>query len=671
MPYFWRGRWRRPRYRWHFRRRRRTYRPSYRRRYRGVRKYFRRRRYRRPKKRYRVRRKKKTLILTQWQPEHIRLCKIKGITPLIICGEGRQQYNFTQHRYELTPAKMAGGGSFAHVTWNLGFLFEEHERWRNFWTVPNEGFDLGRYLGTTIRVFRPPTVDVVLMYTTSYPMLVNMGTHPACHPQRILLSFKKVIIQSQKRKPNAKKYKVIKIKPPQLMTKKWFFQKDLATLNLFQLYIATCDLDRPSCNQQGDNNSIGFSVLNTNIFTSVAWKKTVTTWGPKPGMFLYGYYRVGTQTKKYQLTVNKPYNSPTNVFFKNYLTGQSPVYSRTTNQNIGDSGIAASKVPVESDEQLVQLTVYCRYNPLPDEGDNNTLYLLTQLRDTEGLHPSDNYQFKLTGLPLWLLTFGFYDWMMKLHKKYDIMGEYVTCISSDQIWSEIKLPIDTVTKQPIYVPIGSYFMNGYGLHQTEPPLKERDKWVIVSSNQSPVLNDFVKCGPFVPSPHKEDSWCVECRYTSYFKWGGTAPPQQDVVDPATQAVYPTPSDFAQRLQVKNPRKQTELHPWNYRRDILTRSALKRIKKDSETETDSDSFSEPSKKKSKSEAKPFYGGNIYSDQEEETETESSSQEETSENLQERIQQQHLKQRRLRKQLYRVLLQLKRRARHLSVLTGPIE
>ncbi len=82
------------------------------------------------------------------------------------------------------------------------------------------------------------------------------------------------------------------------------------------MYIATCDLDRPSCNQQGDNNSIGFSVLNTNIFTSVAWKKTVTTWGPKPGMFLYGYIKTGTTYTKYLLDVKSPYNHPNPFFLK-------------------------------------------------------------------------------------------------------------------------------------------------------------------------------------------------------------------------------------------------------------------------------------------------------------------------------------------------------------------
>ncbi len=127
---------------------------------------------------------------------------------------------------------MAGGGSFAHMVWNLAFLYEEHENWRNFWTTPNEGFDLGRYTGTRLRIFRPPTVDVVLMYTTNYPMLVNMGTHPACHPQRIILSFKRKIIPSLQRKPHGKPYTTIKIKPPQLMTKQMVFSKRPCKLKL-------------------------------------------------------------------------------------------------------------------------------------------------------------------------------------------------------------------------------------------------------------------------------------------------------------------------------------------------------------------------------------------------------------------------------------------------------
>nr|UHM25955.1 MAG: ORF1 [Torque teno midi virus] len=663
MPYFWRRRWRRRPYRY------RNYRPRYSRFYRSrrprrtFRRKWRRRRYRR------VRHKKKRLILTQWQPQCIRKCKIKGKTPVIICGEGRQQFNFTQHRYTMVPSKMAGGGSFAHLVWNLAFLYEEHKDWRNFWTHPNEGLDLGRYTGTTIKVWRPPTVDVCLMYTTSYPMLTNMGTHPACHPQRILLAFKRIIIESQKRVPNKKKYKKFKIKPPQLMQNKWFFQKDLANLNLFQMYIATCDLDRPYCSVQGDNNCIGFFSLNTNIFKNTSWKKTGTAWQPDGVNYLYGNVKEGTTWKMYLLDPRKPYGK-LNPFFKTYLQGTFKVYTNTQKTVTSDEGIASSEHP-NNNYKLVELVTYCRYNPLPDEGDGNFLYLLTMLRQDYNLSPSTNYQFKLTDLPLWLLTFGFYDWMSKLHKGYNILWDYVTCISSEWIFSEIQLPKDPVTKQPVYIPLGSYFMNGVGLFNTDIPPLEQTDWVVRSSNQSPVLNDFVKSGPYVPSPYREDSWCVELQYTSYFKWGGTAPPQQDIVDPAKQSTYPVPSDLAQRLQVKDPRKQKELHPWNFRRDIITKRALKRIKEDTETETDSDSFSEPEKKRSKSDPKTYLGGDLYSDQETSTDSEGSQKSEETSEIQHTIEHQRKQQQRLRRQLYRVLLQLRKRQRHLSILTGPIE
>nr|UHM25943.1 MAG: ORF1 [Torque teno midi virus] len=667
MPYFWNRRWRRGNYR--FRRRRRWTRPYRWPRYRRARRTFRRRQRWKPYRRRRVRRKKKRLILTQWQPEHIRRCKIKGKTPVIICGEGRQQWNFTQHRYELTPAKMAGGGGFANLVWNLGFLYEEHTKWRNFWTCPNEGFDLGRYTGTTIKIFRPPSVDVVLTITTNYPMLTNMGSHPACHPQRLLLGFKKYIIQSQKRQPNKRKFKIIKIRPPQLMQSKWFFQKDLAKLNLFQMYISTCDLDRPYCSVNGDNNSIGFHCLNTNLFHTVAWKKTTTAWTPKANTYVYGYIKSGSQTKKYLLSPQNPYG-PSNIFYKNYLMGISTVTYKNTKENIGTEGKVVNTVTPEAGETETTLLTYCRYNPLPDTGDKCVLWLLTMLRTDDTLTPSTNFQFKLTELPLWLITYGFYDWMMKLHKNYNIMQDYVTAFTSEYVWSEIKLPTDNELKMPIYIPVGSWFINGYGLFQTQIPQLELTDYVIRSSNQSPVLNDIVKAGPFVASPFREDSWCVEMSYTSYFKWGGTAPPQQDVVDPETQAVYPTPGDLAQRLQIKDPRKQTELHPWDFRRDILTKKALKRIRQNSESETDSESFTEK-KKKTQSEVPPYVQGDLYSDQETSSGTESSEEEQEISNIQQCLQQQRLKQRRLRKLIYRAFLQLKRRQRHLSILTGPIE
>lgn len=53
-----------------------------------------------------------------------------------------------------------------------------------------------------------------------------------------------------------------------------------------------------------------------------------------------------------------------------------------------------------STKKKIPLTIYCKYNPLPDKNNNNVLYLLTILKQQKNLHPSENYQFKLTGLPM-------------------------------------------------------------------------------------------------------------------------------------------------------------------------------------------------------------------------------------------------------------------------------
>ena len=71
-----------------------------------------------------------------------------------------------------------------------------------------------------IKIFKPPTINIIYTVIKSYPILINSGTHPSCHPQKQLLTFKKYIIQSLKKKPHKKHYKKIKIKPPHLLNNK-------------------------------------------------------------------------------------------------------------------------------------------------------------------------------------------------------------------------------------------------------------------------------------------------------------------------------------------------------------------------------------------------------------------------------------------------------------------
>lgn len=106
---------------------------------------------------------------------------------------------------------MAGGGSFAVFVFNLTFLWQEHQLWKNIWTSSNLNYDLCRYTGLTLKVYRPPNVDVICMISRNYPMLINSGTFPSTHPQRQLMAPKKYIILSQQNSKRGKLYKKLKL----------------------------------------------------------------------------------------------------------------------------------------------------------------------------------------------------------------------------------------------------------------------------------------------------------------------------------------------------------------------------------------------------------------------------------------------------------------------------
>nr|UHK03801.1 MAG: ORF1 [Torque teno midi virus] len=619
--------------------------------------------------RYRVRKKFQKLRLNQWQPAHIRKCKIKGRMPVIICGKGRQQWNFTQHKNEIIPPKMSGGGSFAVLVFNLQFLWEDHNKWRNFWTTPNGEMDLCRYTGTKIKIWRPATVDVCLTITKYYPMLINAGTFASTHPHRILMGFKKYVIQSLKRKPNGKKYKTIRIKCPQLLTNRWFFQKDFVKTNLFMMNITTCDLTRPYCTISGDNNNAGFLCLNTDIIKNVNFQSGGTmAWQPQKGKNFYGFYEKnpGDGKKWHRLSVHNIYG-PGNPFYNLYLQGRLPISLADTNKGDQPSG-SETNPPGES--VTGKLVYTARYNPTPDPGDDNEIYMLTMFRTDDNLEPSNNTTFLMKGLPLWLVTFGYFDWMIKSHENMSVMSTMVTVIKSPLVTT-----IPPLTSKFI-IPIGDSFYNGLGLFDTPIAGGDLTTWYVKNSMQSPAINNIVTCGPFVARPDKEFSWCVDMSYTVYFKWGGTTPLSQPITDPATQNTYPLPGDLSQRLQVRDPKKQKELHPWEYRRGMLTETALKRMLEDSETSENSDFFTETPTKKKKTGEDPlvYLSGDPYSVQHS-SGTESSDQEEenqeTPETLQLYIQQQQRKQRRLKHKLFHFLKKIQDRQRSLSILTGPME
>lgn len=55
-----------------------------------------------------------------------------------------------------------------------------------------------------------------------------------------------------------------------------------------------------------------------------------------------------------------------------------------------------------------KLLTYYKYNPTPDIRDTNIIYL-KKMFTKNNLKPSLNLSFSLQGLPLWLLSYGYFD----------------------------------------------------------------------------------------------------------------------------------------------------------------------------------------------------------------------------------------------------------------------
>ena len=203
MPPYYRKRFYRRNY-WNWRRRRNAFR---RKRFRSfIRRKPRRRRVRRKfYSRYR-KRKLKTLKLKQYQPLKINKCKIKGVFALIKCGAGRESRNYAQYQTSIAPPGFPAGGGFSVIKFTLGALFQEHDKWRGWWTKSNLNLDLCRYCYVKIKFYRHDIMDYVSVYSLCYPMLVGKLTYAQCHPSRLLLQKHKIVVPSKKTLPNLKNH---------------------------------------------------------------------------------------------------------------------------------------------------------------------------------------------------------------------------------------------------------------------------------------------------------------------------------------------------------------------------------------------------------------------------------------------------------------------------------
>nr|UHM26242.1 MAG: ORF1 [Torque teno midi virus] len=592
MPFWWARRrkpwyttWRKRRY---FKRKRR---PRYKRRYR--RPYTRRRRRRRRKRK--VRRKLQKITVKQWQPDSIVKCRIKGFGCLAAGAQGRQPYCYTTSKYQYPQPKAPGGGGFGAELFSLQYLYNEWVARRNIWTKSNDYKDLVRFLGATFYFYRHPTTDFVVQYSRQPPFLLEKDFYNDLQPLQLLLSKHHRTIPSLARKPLGKSYVKVTIKPPKQMLTKWFFQADFATQGLFTISGSAANFSWGYYNPDTQSRCLTLYSLNTTFFYNSNYAAT----SDHP-YYPYNHYPTTSGLKFWRKVQNKwidttvhPKTYAESVqhesgFFSPYVLQATKITDTTiTATTIESAAAAMSSLPIAT----------FRYNPEEDTGQGNAVWLTSTLSNTHWEQPQLT-DLIIVGKPLWQSFYGFQSFIEKSKKYKDWLttGMFVC-----------KCPylkrLNTTTIQQTYVFVDLDFIKGNLPYEETISDTKYKFWYPNTENQVNTIANLVQAGPYVPkyAYQNESTWELTYKYIFHFKWGGPHVTEDLVQNPKNQGKYPVPDTISQAIQVSNPLKQTcetMLRDWDYRRGIITTTALKRMSKHLQIDSSiqSDDSETPKKKK---------------------------------------------------------------------------
>lgn len=676
MPFWWRRR-KRPWY-GHFRYRRRFQTKRRKRRRRFTRRRNRKPPRRRRRRKYKVRKKLKKIKIQQWQPDSIRKCKIKGISTIVLGADGRQSRCYTNTYGDYIQPKAPAGGGFGSELITLKWLYTEYLAHRNIWTATNEYKDLLRYTGCRITFFRHPTIDFILAFELQPPFDLNKFTYAELQPHNMLLRKRKRILLSQASNPRGKIKVTLKIKPPKQMITKWFFAKDFCPYGLVKLSAAAANFNFPNLPPGSQSNILTIYALNTFFYHNSNWGITQAS----------GYLNITTQTLPLWFHYKERGTAKWYKYDGKSLT-YTDVYERSVSYEngffnpkilfayevkAGPKGAPESEPPSTAQTIASLPLIPLRYNPELDSGFDNVVYL-TSIQKGSFDKPTVTPDYIMTGLPLWMAFFGYQDFLLQKSNDKGLFLTHMFVVKSPAL-----RPISQTTEQKYYPIINPDFAYGKLPYDEYISTNIKKKWYPTAEQQDVVINDIVKTGPFVPKFYTNQpvtTWELDYNYSFYFKWGGPEVTDPKVEDPCNRPTYPVPDKLYQTIQIKNPEKldtNTIFHEWDYRRGIITQSALKRMSAHLEIDTDfeNDITETPRKRQKTTKEIPC----IENKQKEiqaclqELCSENSFQE-TPEDLQQFINQQQQQQHKLKRNLILLLTHLKKEQRSLQLQTGLLD
>uniref|UniRef100_A0AAU7ST15 Capsid protein n=1 Tax=Alphatorquevirus homin21 TaxID=3048423 RepID=A0AAU7ST15_9VIRU len=589
------------------------------------------------------RRRRKKLVLTQWNPQTIRACSIRGSVCLVMCGHTKAGRNYALHSEDYVPQVHAMGGSFSTTTWSLKALYDEHQKFHNRWSYPNTQLDLVRYRGCRWWFYRDPKVDYIVTYYTTPPFKLNKYSCPMLHPGMMMQYKKKILIPSYQTKPKGKGRISIFIKPPTLFEDKWYTQQDLCPVNLLSLAVSAASFLHPFCPPESDNMCITFQVLkdfyyqqmgvtqisgttltepDNNIFkklygTASFWQSHHTSaqlnTSQKPGKqgsstipeteWLQGdgrdKFRTGNNSIYGQPNYKPDYDKLEKIrkWYWNQETETNDVHSsygrpvyNAVDYHVGKYSMIFLS-PYRTNTQFETAYTDITYNPNTDKGLGNKMWIQSVTKTHTKLDSS--CRCLLEDIPIWAMATGY--------------GEFCESEINSEVWNlYIVCIICPYTRPPLYkkteTPEGWVFYDtlfGDGKMPTGSglvPVWLQSRWYPRLVFQQQVLHDIYLTGPF---SYKDDlkSFTINARYKFKFLWGGTIIPEQVIKNPCKD--QDSPFTFTGRqprdLQIADPQTmgpEWVFHTWDWRRGLFGENALKRVSKQPSHDAD---YYAPSKK----------------------------------------------------------------------------
>lgn len=466
------------------------------------------------------------MAVTQWNPAHRAICKIRGIEPMVFASWYDLDQKFSLLRVFQKPHHYFSygfqGGSFDLRTYTLDQFYQKHVLGWNTWSRSNEGFDLARYFGTKWTFYPHPHIAYIVFWernwrTTEFEQL------PLMHPFWLLVHKRNTFVVLPRTMRGRKKK--LFIKPPSLQTSHWFYQSSWVTTALFRIGVTPVNLEspfvhKPSASAQPHYATwLGYGVPPTqnqkqplpvkwsystwNTTAQQQWAKIMYRWWWDTGENNYilvnsDQHDAGTSNK--MLTV-LPIHYPYYVFFYGAMLPQG----RETIKNQTD---LPGKNPVyQGSQNPTPIAIWWYYDPgIYVDPDTQNLHI-----DTRYLRPEDipqHYQGRT-----WVYL-------------YNVSPFGGNAIPFD---SDAHLQVGWTT------------------------------WQIAPIIQALVQNSPFVVGKFdIPLGNRELN--IQAKYTSVWQWGGTIPKPDTVVDPEQITENQPPTG----AQVRNPATvgYANLHPWD-------------------------------------------------------------------------------------------------------------